>query len=85
MSKKYGNHRVSEEYVRAAEPKDSACPAYCALLHLVYKGFAVGAFLLGGIHLMGADLDGVQGAVVGAARVMCTVVNRTLNGFIFAA
>lgn len=54
------------------------------LLHLIHKGFAVGTFLLGGVHLMCAYLDAVQGAVVHCVRMVHTVFDGTLDTLVFA-
>lgn len=52
---------------------------------LVHKGLTVRTFFLRRIDLVGADADGVQGAVVGASRMVGAVFDGALNGFVCIA
>ena len=49
---------------------------------LLPEGLAVGALVHSRIHFMGADKDPIQGAVVGAAAVMCALLHGAFNGLI---
>ena len=49
---------------------------------LLAEGHAVGALVLGGVGLMGAYKDLVQGAVVGLVAVMGTLGNGALDALI---
>ena len=46
------------------------------------EGIAVGALLLGRIHLMGADLYTVQRAVVRSAAMVCALVDAAVNALV---
>ena len=50
------------------------------LLSDLAEALAVGALILGGIGLMGADLDGVQAAVVHLAAVMGAAGDGAFDG-----
>ena len=49
---------------------------------LLAEGHTVGALIHGGVALMGTYQDAVQGAVVLAVTVMCTLLNGTFNGLV---
>lgn len=46
------------------------------------EGIAVGALLLGRIHLMGADLYTVQRAVVRSTAMVCALVDAAVNALV---
>ena len=46
------------------------------------EGHAVGALVLGGVALVGAHHDLVQGAVVLLFTVVCTLMDGALNGLV---
>ena len=52
---------------------------------LFLEGFAVGALIHGGVHLVGADQDLVQGAVIGALTVVGALLDRTLDALVAVA
>ena len=49
---------------------------------LLAEGQAVGALVLGGVALVGAHHDPVQGAVVGALGVVGTLLDGTLDALV---
>ena len=56
--------------------------AGAARASLLAEGQAVGALVLGGIALMGAHHDPVQGAVVGVLGVVGTLLDGTLDALV---
>ena len=54
-------------------------PQYFALQLLLTEGLAVGALVLGGVHLMGAHQDFIQRAVVLMAAVMGALLDGTFD------
>ena len=54
-------------------------PQFLPGLLLLAEGHAVGALVLGGVHLVGTHQDLVQGAVVFVTTVMGTLCDGTLD------
>ena len=68
--------RIRQEKTRQQElPRKTRCL-------LLTEGHAVGALIDGGVGLMGAHQNAVQGAVVLVVTVVCTLLNGALNGLI---
>ena len=54
------------------------------LLGLIYKRLAVCTFLLGWVHFMSSDLDGVKGAVILRLCIVSTILDGTFDALIFS-
>lgn len=57
-------------------------PHFGKAVLLLAEGHAVSALVLGGIALMGAHHDLIQGAVVFLLAVVCTLVYGAFNGLV---
>jgi len=62
--------------------KTAAADAAAAFPLLLAEGFAVGTLVHGGITLVGADQNSVQGAVVCLITMMGTLLDGTLDALI---
>ena len=65
--------------------RKNAADKAAAVSLLLAEGHAVGALIHGGIALMGAHQDSIQGAVVGAVTVMGALLDSTLNALVCVA
>ena len=54
------------------------------LLGLIYKRLAVCTFLLGWVHFMSSDLDGVKGAVILGLCIVSTILDGTFDALVFS-
>ena len=54
------------------------------LLGLIYKRLAVCTFLLGWVHFMSSDLDGVKGAVILRLCIVSTILDGTFDALVFS-
>lgn len=53
------------------------------LLSLIYKRLAICTFLLGWVHFMSSDLDGVKGAVILGLCIVSTILDGTFDALVF--
>ena len=54
------------------------------LLSLIYKRLAICTFLLGWVHFMSSDLDGVKGAVILGLCIVSTILDGTFDALVFS-
>ena len=54
-------------------------------LSLLAEGLAVGALIHGGVHLMGAHQNAIQGAIVLAVAVVCALLHGAFDALVGVA